>query len=114
MVSDQISPETANSHPIGFPGRRSPSTSPTVAYPSGNATANIAPSASTWTVTGRVTSRVATSPAAHRGMVVSHRPHAMVLVPARRLIAPLLAPRSVVAVGRMAGRRYWTVTAGRR
>ena len=31
MVSAQISPEVANSHPIGLEGRRSPSTSPTVA-----------------------------------------------------------------------------------
>ena len=31
MVSDQISPEAANSQPIGLAGRRRPSTSPMVA-----------------------------------------------------------------------------------
>jgi hypothetical protein len=80
MGSDQASPAAANSQPIGLAGRRSVRTSPMVAKPRGKTSALTAPSASTATVSGRITARVTTSPPAQQPNATSHSDQASTVV----------------------------------
>ena len=72
MAYAQARPAAPYSQPIGLPGRRSDSTSPTVANPSTKKNAYTAPSPSTVRVRGRVMARVTSSPAAQQPKVTSH------------------------------------------